>query len=89
MPEGPPASVVLAWIVMDATTKDAAVALNNEEVALAPQEITNFLANNLGYGTLVGQFVSPARLLNDPDYAAWVSLLGSLPIYVMDSATLF
>lgn len=89
MPAGPPTSVVQAWIVMDATTCAAAIALNDEDAAVDPLEITNSLANNLGYGTLVGQFVVPARLLNDPSYTRWVTPLGSLPIYVMDSTTLF
>lgn len=80
---------VQAFIVMDTATKGSAEALNGGGVAVAPQEIVNALANNLGHGTLVGQWVAPARLLNDPDYSRWVTLLGSLPIYVMDSDTLF
>lgn len=80
---------VQAWIVMDTTTKNAAIALNSEEITVAPMAVDNALANNLGYGTLVGSFVLPARLLNDPDYTPWVTLLGSLPIHVMDSDTLF
>lgn len=80
---------VQAWIVMTGAQKDAAVALNDEEIQVQPPEITNPLANNLGYGTLVGQFVVPARLLNDPDYSRWVPTLGTYPIHVMDSDTLF
>lgn len=34
-------------------------------------------------------WVSPARLLNDPDYQRWVPTLGLLPIHVLDSETLF
>jgi hypothetical protein len=63
--------------------------LDGNGIALGPQEVTNVLANNLGYGTLVGKWVAPARLLNDPDYSRWVSTLGALPIHVMDSETLF
>lgn len=80
---------VQAWIVMDSTQKTAAVALNDDEIQVRPPEIANALANNLGYGTLVGQFVVGARILNDPDYVRWVPTLGSLPIHVMDSDTLF
>lgn len=80
---------VQAFILLDAAQKDAAITLNTEDVAVAPQPITNALANNLGFGTLVGLFVLPARLLNDAAYAAWVPSLGSLPIHVMDSDTLF
>lgn len=56
---------------------------------LGSQEINNLLANNLGYGTLLGKWVAPARLLNDPEYVRWVDTLGTLPIHVMDSETLF
>lgn len=80
---------VQAFIVLATEQKTAAVALNDDDAAVAPMEINNTLANNLGFGTLVGLFVLPARLLNDPAYAAWVPPLGTLPIHVMDSETLF
>lgn len=80
---------VQAYIVMTPAEKDDAVLLDGNGIALGPQEVTNVLANNLGYGTLVGKWVSPARLLNDPDYARWVPTLGTLAIHVMDSETLF
>lgn len=80
---------VQAWIKMDAAEKDAAVALNDEGAVVDPREVTNPLANNLGHGVLVGSFVAPARLLNDPEYGRWSSSLGVLPIYVLDSETLF
>ena len=80
---------VQAWIVMTTTEKTAATLLDDENAMLGAQEITNVLANNLGYGTLVGEWVAPARLLNDPDYSRWVPTLGTLPIHVMDSETLF
>lgn len=80
---------VQAWIVMNSSDKDIAVLLDDGEAALGPREITNTLANNLGYGTLVGEWVAPARLLNDPLYGRWVPTLGALPIHVMDSDTLF
>lgn len=80
---------VQAWILMTTAEKDEAVVLDGDGYALGPREITNVLANNLGYGTLVGKWVSPARLLNDPGYVRWVPTLGLLPIHVMDSETLF
>lgn len=80
---------VQAYIVMTPSERNAAELLNDEDAALGSQEITNTLANNLGHGTLVGQWVAPARLLNDPGYSRWVPSLGSLPIHVMDSDTLF
>jgi hypothetical protein len=80
---------VQAWIVMTTAEKDAATLLDDENAALGARQIENALANNLGYGTLVGQWVAPARLLNDPDYSRWVPTLGQLPIHVMDSDTLF
>lgn len=80
---------VQAWIALTPAQKTAAVALDDEDAALGPRPVDNSLANNLGYGALLGQWVAPARLLNDPDYSRWVPSLGSLPIYVMDSDTLF
>lgn len=80
---------VQAWILMDTAQRDAGEALNGDGIALGAREIDNPLANNLGYGTILGMWVSPARLLNDPDYARWVPTLGTYPIHVMDSETLF
>lgn len=80
---------VQAWIIMTQTERDDAEALNDEEAAIGARQIDNPLANNLGQGTLVGKWVAPARLLNDPDYSRWVPTLGALPIAVMDSDTLF
>lgn len=80
---------VMAWIIMDQQQRDDATALNDEDAALGARQIDNSLANNLGQGTLLGKWVAPARLLNDPDYSRWVETLGTLPIAVMDSDTLF
>lgn len=80
---------VQAWVVMTPAEKNAAITLDDGSAALGPLEVTNPLSNNLGYGTLVGMWVAPARLLNDPDYSRWVPTLGELPIHVMDSDTLF
>lgn len=80
---------VQAWIVMTQQERDDATALDDGDARLGARQIDNSLANNLGYGTLVGQWVAPARLLNDPAYARWVPTLGTLPIHVMDSDTLF
>lgn len=74
---------------MTTTEKNAATLLHDGDAMLGAREIDNTLANNLGYGTLVGTWVAPARLLNNPDYTRWVATLGSLPIHVMDSDTLF
>jgi hypothetical protein len=83
-----------AFIVVDATQKAAAEALNDQDAAVYARLIDNSLANNLGYGTLYDdapdqRFVIPARVLNDPLYTRWVSSLGVLSIYVMDSDTIF
>lgn len=80
---------VQAWITMTTAEKDAATLLDDENAMLGAQEVDNPLANNLGYGAVVGKWVAPARLLNDAAYGRWAPLLGSLPIYVMDSDTLF
>jgi len=80
---------VQAWIVMTATEKDMASILDDENAVLGAREIVNALADDLGYNTLVGKWVAPARILKDPDYTRWVASLGSRPIHVMDSDTLF
>ena len=78
-----------AWIIMTPAQAASAVALNYEDAGVDPREIDNPLANNLGYGTLLGQKAVPARLLNDPPYAPWWPTFGAYPIHVMDSDTLF
>lgn len=80
---------VQAWIIMTTTQKNSATALDDQNAMLGARQIDNPLSNNLGQGTLVGKWVAPARLLNDPDYQRWVPTLGQLPIAVMDSETLF
>ncbi|MBY5581854.1 hypothetical protein [Rhizobium leguminosarum] len=80
---------VQAFIIMDQTQRDAAEALNDMDAILGARQVDNPLSNNLGSGTLVGKWVSPARLLNDPAYQRWVPTLGGLPIAVMDSETIF
>jgi len=80
---------VQAWIIMTSAEKNSATLLDDEDAMVGARRIDNSLANNLGQGTLVGKWAAPARLLNDPDYVRWVSTLGSLPISVMDSDTLF
>jgi hypothetical protein len=78
-----------AWILMTPAQKDAAVLLDSEAGTLDPRQIDNTLANNLGHGTLLGQWIAPARLLNDPAYEQFVPSLGLLPIHVLDSDTTF
>jgi hypothetical protein len=79
----------LAWIILTPAQAAAAVELNTESTRVEPREIDNPAADGLGVGTLVGQFVLPARLLADPDYAAWRSSLGSLPNRTLASTALF
>lgn len=79
----------LAWIILTPTEAADSVLLNDPDYAVAPREIDNPLADNLGEGVLVGKFVLPARLLNDPYYVRWVPSLGSLPIRTIDSDVLF
>lgn len=80
---------VLAEIVMTTAQRNAAEALNDVVAALGSRQIDNPLANNLGHGTLVGMWIAPARLLNDPMYSRWYATLGTLPIYILDSDILF
>jgi len=69
--------------------KNAVVALNDGNAALMPQLINNAMANNLGFGTIVGQWVVPARLLNDSDYSRWYEMLENNDIHIFDSEVIF
>jgi hypothetical protein len=80
---------IFARIIMTTAQKNDAVLLDYPGVSLGPQQIDNPLANSLGEGTLVGKWVSPARLLNDPDYAVWVPFFDGFPIRVLDHDTIF
>lgn len=79
----------MAFILMTPEQAAEAELLNGGGIELGAREINNPLSNNLGLGTLLGKRVSAARLLNDPDYTRWVPTLGTYPIHVMDSDTLF
>ena len=80
---------VQAWILMTPAQKTEAETLDDNNARLGPREIDNPLANNLGLGTILGMWVAPARLLNDPDYARWMPALNLLPIHILDSDVIF
>lgn len=82
---------VQAWLLMTSEEKDDVIALNNpnSDHSVIPRIIDNPLANNLGEGILVGKYVAPARLLNDPDYSDFYELCSTFPIRTMDSDVLF
>jgi len=81
--------VTMAFIVMSQEQRDAGEALNGDGIALGARKIDNPPADALGLGTLVGKWVSPARLLEDQEYARWIPALAVCPVHVMDSAMLF
>lgn len=79
-----------AWLIFTSQERTDAMLLNANSVGhINPRVIDNTMANNLGEGTLVGKYVCPARLLNDPDYTEFYEFCGELPIRTMDSDTLF
>jgi len=80
---------VQAYLILTTQEKNDAEALNDISAAVEGQEVTNALANNLGEGTLVGKWVIPARIMNDPLYTRWLTMVASLPIRILDSETLF
>lgn len=80
---------IQTFIILTAAQRDAAKTLNRADYAVEPVLIDNAAANALGLGTLVGLYVLPARLLTDPNYTVWASLLSGLPASVMDGASLF
>lgn len=78
-----------AWLLFSPVQSTEVQQLNTPEAAVIPRQIDNVMANNLGEGTLVGQSVAPARLLNDPAYSSFYVYCESLPIRVFDSDVLF
>jgi len=82
---------VQAWLIFTPADNATVLAMNDPEsgAIVIPREIDNPLANNLGEGVLVGNFVCGARLLNDPDYVPFYEFCATLPIRTMDSDVLF
>jgi len=79
-----------SWIVMTTEERDEALLLNPDGVAkISPRVIDNPLADNLGHGVLLGKWVAPARVLNDPEYERWLPSLGVLPIRLLDDEIIF
>lgn len=79
----------MAFILMNPSQRDSAEALNGDGIALGARPVDNPLADTLGHGDLVGSWASPARLLDDPEYARWQPLLSPCPVHVLDSDMLF
>lgn len=86
---------VAAMIIIDATERTAAMALNQgsagvNPVNVNPVPISNPLANQLGHGTLVGLYVLNAAILNNPAYAdVWGEMFSDNPIYILDTDTIY
>ncbi|MBY5698390.1 hypothetical protein [Rhizobium leguminosarum] len=81
---------VLAMIIMDATERTAAMALNEiGVVGVNPRLIDNPLANQLGLGTLLGLYVTGAQLLNDPASERWYEMFSDNDIRILDSEVIF
>lgn len=80
---------VMAIFVLTESQRAAVMALNTNTFKVDPRLIDNPLANNLGYGVLVGKYMLPARIINDPNMTQWYDMLGSLPIYTFDMDVLF
>lgn len=80
-----------AWLIFTSEQNDDVLVINatSPNAQVVPRVIDNPLANNLGEGTLLGKYVAPARLLNDPEYTAFVAVCSPLPIRAMDSDVLF
>lgn len=83
---------VQAWLIFSPQESAEAVsASENTDFKVYPREIDNPLVSQLGDPlVLVGNFVAPARILNDPEFApVWTETLGALPIRLLDSDILF
>jgi hypothetical protein len=80
---------VLAMIRMTTAQKDSAMLLNDSNQAINPRQIDNPLANALGEGVIVGDWLITARTLIDPEYVRWVPEVEGYPIRVIDSDVMF
>ncbi|MBX9615569.1 MAG: hypothetical protein K2X25_08235 [Caulobacteraceae bacterium] len=76
-----------ARITLTDAEKDAAILLDSDDTMLGTLRVANALANNLGYGTLAGQWVAAGRCLKDPDNVRWLPTLNTYPVYALDSET--
>lgn len=80
---------VLAMIRMTTAQKNSAMLLNDSNQAINPRQIDNPLANSLGEGVIVGDWLITARTLIDPEYVRWVPEVEGYPIRVYDSDVMF
>ena len=84
---------VQAFRVLTAVQNDDIAAISATDpspgVTVAPRVIDNALADLLGLGTLVGNYVAPAALSNDSAYDPWDVVLDLAPIHLLDTDTLF
>jgi len=91
-----------SFILLDRDQAAAAASLNDGEADIAPRAIdrpgagaglnTNPDADGCAPGEavpLAGCLVVPARVLDDPDYARFVPVLGRRPRALLDPDTLF
>lgn len=80
---------VQAYIMLTEEQLAAAVLLNDDNQNVAGRLVTNSLANNLGYDTLVGLYTIPTSVLVTTGYERWWSTLGTYDIHVLDDVTLY
>jgi hypothetical protein len=85
--------VIQNWFILTAAQRDAAVAFNNDDVAIDPRAVDN---SSPGVGlnlndnatdydpgepvTLAGTFVAPKRIVDDPEYQTYAPGLIALLI---------
>jgi len=83
---------IISYFILTEAEKDAAEALNAEApegVRVECRMMDNPLGNNLGLGILVGKYILPARLLNDPDFSLWHDMFSQWPINMLDTEIVF
>lgn len=94
------------YFVMDATQRTAVIALNHPSASIDPRQIdsaspgsginTNQDADGFSVGDtipLVGQYVAPVRIVNDPQYLLhvpdMVAFILELPAALLENETIF
>lgn len=83
---------IQSWLIFTPEQNEDVLEINETTSGLArviPRQIDNPLANNLGEGTLLGNFVAPASIIVAPNYSDFYALCSTLPIRTMDSDIIF
>jgi hypothetical protein len=81
--------MIQTWILVPTAGIAALRNLNQKDAAVEPRLIDDPAANTLGFGMLLGKYVLPARIADDPRYSRWASRIAAIPRGDADAEDLF